>query len=273
MGCGPSIAVSNGSPSVAAPSGWDVAYEVDFGEQGTAALINGQNVTADGRSWTGVNVATATTFEWSTGVGINLAAGTSNTAWSSAPAFTAAAIWISLNDPTLPVAQRLIPDYDINRQYVFQLHNTANNGNAATEVVSFNLWAPANTPYAGAVDRIAGVCKGGNATVASGCGFMTNTGTVQLIGAYGANDVIGFTPCVGAPAAMAGHCGAYGSDWPSMSDLVECGYTASTGTPAATTTPLRFNDRSMRLAIAFPTGNTTGTFAAQVRRMRVLVRG
>ena len=267
------IDVNNGTPGGSSTlSAWRVAYEVDFGAQGNVALINGQNVTADGRSWTGTGVGTAVTFEWATGVGINFVAGGSNTAWNSAPAFTAAALWISLNDPTLPAAQQLLPNYDINRQYVFQIHNTTNNGNAATEVVSFNLWAPANVPYAGAAARIAGACKGGNATVASGCGFVTNTGTPQLIGAYGGNDVIGFTPAVGAPSAMAGHCGLYGTDWPAMSSLVECGYTASTGTPAATTSALRFNDRSMRLAIAFPTGNTTATFAATVRRLRVLER-
>ena len=275
-GCGPSLPVSNGAASVAPPVGWSTAYEIDFGAQGNVdPLVNGQQVMADGSSWT-IATAGAATFRMRANNGIEFGASAANTAWNNAPAFTASVLWISLNDPTLPAAQRLLPSYDIHRQYVFQVHNTVNTGNASNEIVNFNLWAPAAVPYSTATDRMAGVCKGGNATVASGTGSVAQAAAAQLMGSYSGDDVICLAPCVAQPSAVGCSSGVYDAVngvWPAMSALHECGWISATGLPVAANSASRFNDPSMRLAIAFPTGNATGTFSATVRRLRVLVWG
>lgn len=270
------IPVVNGVPSGASSSSviWRTVYEIDFSAEPSASLANGQNVFSDGTSWTVENAGSAATFRITNGNGIEFAAAAVNTAWNSGGGgFNAPVLWISLNDSSLAANRRLISDYDINRQYVFQLYNPLNNGDAATEVVNFNLYNVAGNPYAAAVARIAGACKGGNATVAGGVGMVTSTATPVLIGDYSADNVICFTPAVGQPSAMSGSSGQFSAgDWPAMSALRECGWLSSTAVPAASTSGFRYNDPSMRLAIAFPTGNVTASFSATVSRLRILGR-
>lgn len=267
-GCGFSSLGGNPSGSGVLPT-YSTAYEIDFTAQPSASIVAGQNVLTDGTSWTGENVASAATFRFTNGQGLEFAAG-GTTQWTSA-GLTAAALWISLNDTTLAAARRVIPTWDANRQYIFQLYNPLNNGNAATEIVYYNLYGVANVPYTGAAVRVAGSCKGGNATVASGVGMTTQTGTPVLIGDYAADNVISMTPTVGSPSAMMAQSGVYSGGWPSMPSLRECGWISSTATPAAPTA-VRFTDGAMRLCIAFPTGNSSATFTATVARLRVLVK-
>ncbi len=265
----------NGVPAsaVAASGLWEVVYEMDFSAEPTVTLSNGQNVLSDGTSWTVENDTAATTFRILNGAGIQFAANGTSSAWNSAGGgFNASVIWISLNDQSLVSARRLIPDWDLNRQYLFQVYNTVNNGNAATEVLFLNLYSPGGTPYASAAARVAGSCKGGNSTVASGVGITTQVSTPVLIGDYGADDVVGFSIAPGMPSAIAGHSGLFAAgDWPDMANLRECGWCATTATPAALTAA-RFTDPAMRIAIAHPTGNSTGTFSSTTAMFRVLGR-
>jgi len=248
--------------------GWSLLARVDFTAEPTRDVVNGDNVLVDGRTFTGINVAAAATFRFVSGVGLQFVAG-GNTAWNSGGgAFTAATLAISLNGPGLAATRRLLPTYDCNRQYLYQVRNTVNTGNAATEVLYFNLYSLAGTPYVGAANVVGGACKGGNATVASGVGVTTQVSTPVLIGDYAGDDVIGFTVSPGAPSAVGGSCGVYTTEWPAMPALRGCGWMASTATPAGLSA-VRFNDPSLQLAISHPTGNGSATFASTCTELRV----
>ena len=270
--CAPSRRIDGRAPS-SGSAAWRIDADVDFRDAATAAIVNGQQ-TVGGYSWTGQNAATATTFRFLSGTGIDYVSNASNTAWNAAPAFTACALWISLNDTSLAADRRLLPNFDPARTYLFQIWNRDNNGNAATEVVYFNLFQVAGSPFAVAVDRVVGACRGGNATVAGGVGANQGTSVPQLIGSYSARDVLALVPSPGSQG-VAMYCGTYdvaNDAWPANSDLADCGSYQGSGLAATTSGNAHLWDPSMRLCIAFATGNTTATFAATVQRLRVLSR-
>lgn len=238
-----------------------VGYEVDWAALGTQNLAPDGDYLIGDRTWNTFNTATATTLQVLAGGGVNFVAAANNTNVTDA-GITAATLWIELQD--------LIPEYDPTQRWIFQAHVSASNADAASERTTIGLWRPGGTPT-GSAQAVVWSYVGRNASALSGglqAGTTAPVGFVDYTFAAGYN-----APAISAdpasPSGAVAYAGQYDAGWPALADLRDQGWSQQTAVVAALTAP-RFTDPDTRLAISFPTGNTTATFASTVRRLRAL---
>lgn len=258
-----------GSSFPAGAPGYELAAEIDFASFDIPAIADSPAVTAlGGVDFFGFNSPVATTWSIVPGVGLRFQAlgvgGT--TQWlDGGGGQNATNLRVQLSE--------FIPDFDPTRRYLFQLQLTANNGDAASERVCFSIVRPVGVPTGAIAVAMAWTFSGSTAAAVMG-GFGSSssggTGSTDYTFANG-YDVLSFTVSPASGSAVQGYLAqSVGGTWPPQTGQRPVTGNQLTGAPLAITAA-EFLDPRCQLAIAFPTGNNSGTFSATVRRMRALV--
>lgn len=252
------------SSSPAGAPGWELVRRVRFSQVATIDPLPAGAVVIDGVTFQSVNVAAATVWRVLNGSGLQFTAAASSTQWVIAGGGQSAT--------ALRVAWRdLVPDYDPLRRYIVQAIVSANNANAASERVVVGAIRETNVPT-GAARAIAAAFSGHNGVAAmSGLLAANSAGTGSVDYAWAAPAVLTWSASPSSPSGSVAHwAAAIAGDYPPMSDLRTLPWSQDNGTPSAITAEA-YTDPFCEIAIAFPTGNASGTLVATVSDLRVLV--